>query len=153
MADILPYLGVTRTFSEDELAGKSVIVPDLTGLTAEEVKKQLKSIGLTAKAIGTEATVTQQIPQAGQTVPGGSEILVYYGETAQVQNVEVPDFTGMNRQQATDAAGALGLYILVSGNQEVSAQVVATKQDIPPKTQVQVGTTVRLEFTNTKAPD
>ena len=152
MADILPYLGVERTFSEEDLAGKSVIVPDLVGLTSEEVKKELNSIGLTAKEIGTGETVTQQIPQAGQTVPGGSEILLYRGETAAHRTVEVPDFKGMNRQQASDAAGALGIYILVTGNQEISAQVVVTNQDIAPKTEVPVGTTVKLEFTNTKAP-
>ncbi len=153
MADILPYLGVSRTFSEEDLAGKSVIVPDLTGLTAEQMKKELNDIGLTARQIGSEETVTQQIPQAGQTVPGGSEILIYFGETAVERTVEVPDFAGMNRQQASDAAGALGLYVLITGNQEVSSQVVVTSQDIAPRTQVQVGTTIRLEFTNTKAPD
>ena len=152
MADILPYLGVEQTFSEEDMAGKSVIVPDLTGMTAAEVKKELKSIGLTGKQIGTEETVTQQIPQVGQTVPGGSEILVYYGEEAAQRTVEVPDFAGMNRQEAADAAGALGLYVLVTGNQEISAQVVVTAQSIEPKTQVPVGTTVRLEFANTKAP-
>ena len=153
MADILPYLGISQTFSEENLAGKSIIVPDLTGMTTDQLKKELKAIGLTAKQIGTEETVTQQIPQAGQTVPGGSEILVYFGETAMERTVEVPDFTGMNRQEAADTAGALGLYVLVTGNQEVSSQVVVTTQDIAPQTQVQVGTTVRLEFTNTKAPD
>ena len=109
-----------NSFSEEDLAGKSVIVPDLAGLTPEQVTKELKNIGLTAKRIGTENTVTQQIPQAGQSVPGGSEILVYFGEAAQARTVEVPDFTGMNRQQASDAAGTLGLYVLVTGNQEIS---------------------------------
>ena len=153
MADILPYLGVEQKFSEDDLAGKSVIVPELVGMTAEQAKKELKAVGLTAKFDGSEETVTQQIPYAGQTVPGGSEIILYLGEETDAKMVEVPNFTGMNRQQANDAAGALGLYILVAGNQEMSPQVTATAQDIAPKTQVPTGMTIRVEFTNTKAPD
>ena len=42
--------------------------------------------------------------------------------------VEVPDFYGLNRQQASDRAGELGLYILVTGNDSLSPQVVVTGQ-------------------------
>ncbi len=153
MADILPYLGVEQHFSDEEAAGRTVILEDYAGLTASEVTKQLKGTTLTATFIGDGETVTAQIPQAGQSVPGGSEIIVYLGEQAPQEQVRVPDFSGMNRQQASLAAGKLGLYILVSGNQEVSASVTVTAQDIEPKTEVPVGTTIRLEFADTKAPD
>ena len=153
MADILPYLGVEQTFSEEDAAGKTVVLDDYTGLSAEEMKKQLKKLSLTAKFVGTGDTVTGQIPQGGQSVPGNSEILIYLGGSAPTETVEVPDFTGMNRQQASAAAGELGLYVLVAGNQEVSTTVTVTAQDIAPKTQVPVGSTVRLTFADTKAPD
>jgi stage V sporulation protein D (sporulation-specific penicillin-binding protein) len=39
MGDILPYLGVEQSFSEDEIAGKTVIVEDFSGLTAKEAEK------------------------------------------------------------------------------------------------------------------
>ena len=102
---------------------------------------------------GSGETVTGQIPAAGQTVPGGSQILLYLGEPAPDTPVTVPDFYGMTRQQASDAAGALGLYILVSGNQEISTAVTVTAQNIPAGTSVSPGTTVKLEFTDTKAAD
>ena len=153
MADILPYLGVNQTFSQEDAAGKTVVLDDFTGMTADDVKKQLKNLSLTARIIGTGDTVTGQIPQGGQSVPGNSEILIYLGVPAPAETVEVPDFTGMNRQQANAAAGELGLYILVTGNQEVSPSVTVTAQDISPKTQVPVGSTIRLTFANTKAPD
>ena len=57
----------------------------------------------------------------------------------------------MTRQQATDAAGALGLYILVTGNTSLEPSVTAATQSIPPGTEVPVGTTVTLEFIDTKA--
>ena len=74
-------------------------------------------------------------------------------EAPQTRMVTVPDFTGMNRQQASDAAGALGLYILVAGNQNTDPAVVVTAQSEAKDTQVPVGTTVRLEFTDTKIVD
>ena len=153
LADILPYLGVERTFSETDPAGLEIVVEDLTNLTAQDAERKLKDMGLKAKFSGTGETVTGQIPAAGQTVPGGSEVLLYLEQVPETAQVTVPDFTGMNRQQATDAAGALGLYVLVSGNGEVSSDVTVTAQSIPKDTQVSVGTTITLEFTDTTARD
>ena len=153
MADILPYLGVEQKFSEDEIAGKTIVLEDLTGLTREEAEKLLKTQSLTAVFSGDAETVTGQIPAPGQPVPGGSQILLYLGEETGQRMVKVPDFTGMNRQQAFDAAGKLGLYILVTGNDEISASVVVTSQDTPPGEQVPAGTMIQLKFTDTGARD
>lgn len=153
LADILPYLGVERTFSETDPAGLEIVVEDLTNLTAQDAERKLKDMGLKAKFSGTGETVTGQIPAAGQTVPGGSEVLLYLEQVPETAQVTVPDFTGMNRQQATDAAGALGLYVLVSGNADVSPGVTVTAQSIPKDTQVSTGTTITLEFTDTTARD
>ena len=153
MADILPYLGVEQSFSEDDLAGKTVVLADMTGMTLREAEKYLKENGLSAKTAGMEETVTAQIPAAGQSVPGGSQVLLYFGEKPDQRQVAVPDFTGMNRQQASDAALSLGLYILVSGNSAIDPNVIVTAQSVPKNTQVPVGTTIRLEFADTKIPD
>ena len=153
MADILPYLGVERTFSETDPAGLEIVMEDLTNLTAQDAERKLKDMGLQAKFSGTGETVTGQIPAAGQTVPGGSEVLLYLEQVPETAQVRVPDFTGMNRQQAADAAGALGLYVLVSGNADVSPEVTVTAQSIPKDTQVPAGTTITLEFTDTTARD
>ena len=153
MSDILPYLGVKRTFSDEDIAGKTVVMEDLTGLTPKEVEKKLKAQNLTARFIGTGETVTGQIPAAGQIVSGGSEVLLYLGEEPEKKTVTVPDFTGMNRQQAADAAGSLRLYILIAGNQEISHGVTVTAQSIAPETEVSTGTTITLTFTDTAAAD
>ncbi len=149
MSDILPYLGVEQTYSREV----AVTMPDLTGLTAKEAQKVLKDLGLTMKASGGAETVTGQLPAAGQTVPGGSEVLVYFGERPEKEIVKVPNFAGMTRQQASDAAGQLGLYILVSGNTDVSPTVIVTGQSIAAGTEVETGTTIRLEFTDTDIRD
>ncbi len=149
LSDILPYLGVEQTYAQEV----AVTMPDLTGLTAKEAQKMLKDLGLTMKISGTGETVTGQLPAAGQIVPGGSEVLVYFGEKPDKETVKMPDFSGMTRQQASDAAGKLGLYILVSGNTDVSPRVIVTGQSIPAGTEVEMGTTVRLEFTDTDIRD
>ena len=150
MADILPYLGVSRNYSENDIAGQTVLVEDLTGLTAKEAGQKLKTQKLGFQTIGNGETVTGQLPKAGDTVPGGSEVLLYFGEAVPEETVAVPNFTGMNRQQAADAAGVLGLYILVSGNTSVEPTVTAVSQSVAAGTQVPVGTTIKLEFLDTK---
>ena len=128
-------------------------MPDLTGLTAKEAQKILEENTLTAEVVGGGETVTGQIPAAGRTVPGGSQVLLYFGEIPERETVAVPDFLGMNRRQAADAAGQLGLYILVKGNQEISPNVTVTAQSVPKETPVERGSTIELEFTDTQAVD
>ena len=153
MADILPYLGVQRSYSPEELAGQETEVPDCNGLTAKDAERKLKESGLVPEFLGIGETVTAQIPSPGQQIPGGSEVLLYLGEKPEERFITVPDFTGMHRQQAVQAAGELGLYLLVTGNQELSPKVTVTSQNIPKNTQVPLGTTITLEFTDTTARD
>ena len=153
MADILPYLGVEQKFSEEEVQSRTILLEDLTGLTGNEAEKLLKEQSLTAQLSGTGETVTGQIPAAGQTVPGGSQVLLYLGEPAPEWEVEIPDFSGMNRAQAEEAAGKLGLYILPLGNQDLTPQVTVTQQSVPKGTKVKNGTTIELKFTDTGARD
>ena len=148
MEDILPYLGVEKNYSPEELPGKEIVLEDYCGLTAADAERKLKITGLRCRFLGTGDRVTGQIPSPGQSVPGNSEVLLYMDETPSQRLVAVPDFSGMHRQQAAQAAGELGLYLRVSGNTELSPQVVATAQSIPKDTQVPVGTTITLEFTH-----
>ena len=153
MVDILPYLGVQRNYTENDAAGRTIVMENLAGLTRKEAEALLKAQSLTAKTVGNGETVTGQIPAAGQRVPGMSEVLLYMGEDAPEATVEVPDFSGMNRAQAAAAAGQLGLYILVTGSDEIAPKVVVTLQDIPAGTQVAAGATIQLQFTDTGVRD
>ncbi len=153
MADILPYLGVERQFSETEMASRTIVLEDLTGFSQKDAEKYLKSASLSAKIIGQGDTVTAQLPAPGETVPGGSQVLLYMGQEPETRTVTVPDFTGMNRAQAEEAAGKLGLYILVTGNQSLSPRVTVTGQSVPPGETLDRGSTITLEFTDTTARD
>ena len=149
MSDILPYLGVSTSYDADDMAGRLFSVEDLSGLTPAEAEKQLTAQNLTAQFVGEGEVVTGQIPAAGQSVPGGSEILLYLGAEPETEPITVPDFTGMTRQQAAEAAQ--GLYLLETGNTDDDA--IVTAQDIQPGTKAEPGTTIRLTFTDPNARD
>lgn len=148
MADILPYLGVERSYESED-----VIMEDLTDMPCKEAETLLKKQNLTVKTVGDGDTVTDQLPAAGRQIPGGSEVLLYLGENAPERTVQTPDFTGMNRQQATDAAGKLGLYIAATGNTDVAPTVTADFQNYAKGETIPQGTTVTLYFTDKTSRD
>ena len=145
---ILPYLGVERTD-----AGNRVVLEDYSGMSQKEAEKASKELGLTPDFSGNGETVISQLPGPGQSVQEKSQVLLYLEEHAEGEPVSVPDFTGLNRQQASDAAGLLGLQILVTGNPEISPQVTVTAQNYEANTKVTVGTTITLTFADMTARD
>ena len=153
MEDILPYLGVERQYAATDIRSQAVMMPDLTGLTFKEASAALKKLNLTAVRVGEGEVLTAQIPATGQTLPGGSQVLLYFGQAAQTEYVKVPDFSGMTRQQASDAAGLLGLYILVSGNPSVESKVVAIGQSVASGTELPRGSTITLNFADISIRD
>ena len=150
MADILPYLGVPKQPSAEE---QEICMENCVGLTAQEAEKQLRQLGLTPRFLGEADKVSGQIPGAGQQIPGGSQVLLYLGQVPETRMVMVPDFVGMNRQQAEDTAGGLGLYILPAGNPEAAPNVKAIEQSISKDTSVPAGTVITLTFTDPLAKD
>ena len=149
MADILPYLEVTRC----EPYGQMMVMEEMEGLTRKEAEKRLTELGFTARCTGEEETVTDQIPAAGTAIPYGSQVLLYFGENVEREPVMVPDFIGFTRQQASDTAGKLGLYLQITGNTGLEPSVTVTAQSIEKNTAVPPGTTITLEFTDTQARD
>ena len=153
LSDILPYLGVSRNYGPEDAQSQAVVMPDLTGKTEKEATALLKEFSLTPVCSGSQETVTGQIPAAGQSVPGGSQVLLYFGPPAENEPVKVPDFYRMTRQQASDAAGLLGLYILVAGNPDITPTVVVTGQSVSAGTEVPRGSTITLTFADTDIRD
>ena len=125
------------------------------GLTWSRFKEHLRKtspiyiVGFIVCVLLTNLIYTTTRPQT----PADREVLVYLGQEPEQTLVTVPDFTGMNRQQAADAAGKLGLYLLVTGNDEISQQVTVTAQSEPKDSQVPLGTTITLTFADLTARD
>ena len=148
MADILPYLGVERTAEAE-----AIPLGNLTGLTLKEARALVKEQKLTVTSLGEGETITAQLPAAGEPVLPGSEVLVYLADADGERMVTVPDFTGMNRQQASRAAGKLGLFVNATGNQEESSQVTVCGQKESAGTELPVGSAVTLQFADSTARD
>ena len=153
LEDILPYLGVKRSYKEDDPAGKTLVMEDFTGMSIADAEKKLKDQGLTYILRGEGTTVTGQLPIGGQTVAGNTQVILYLEPVPETVMVKVPDFTGMSRQQASDAAGKLGLYIVPKGNQEIAPNITVAMQSVLKNTEIPMGSSIELTFIDTKAKD
>ncbi len=146
MADILPYLEVKRAEEPAQIA-----VPNLIGLSQKDAEKALKDAGLEGTFLGTEECVTGQLPAAGQTVLAG-QMIVYLGEASPPQTL-VPDFAGMTVAQAAQAAAEAGLYLISSGNPDLTLPLTVLGQDVAAGTAAEPGSTITLHFTDPGARD
>ena len=123
-------------------------MPDLTGLSREEAEKKLEEAGLSMLTVGTEQTVTGQLPAPGKTVRGGSGLVVYFGDTPEEEMVKTPDFTGMTVAEANAAAGNAGLCVQTSGNPDLTLPLRVMNQYPAPGTELETGSIVELKFTD-----
>ena len=145
LADILPYLEVPK-------AAEPVItaVPTLTGLPAQEAQRLLKDAGMSAVMQGDGETVTDQLPVPDTALEQGSQVLLYLGEPVP-ETVIVPDFSGMDPDQAAQTAAEAGLTFRTAGNPDETSKVQF--QDIPANTAAEPGCTVTVTFTDPSAHD
>ena len=147
LADILNYMGVEKQYTEAELSGADTMVPKVTDFPLTEAERLLKKSGFTWRTVGTGPSVTDQIPAAGATIPGNSEVVLYLGEPKPEKTVEVPNLSGMTAENARTALNKLGLYMKVTGaSGYYTSATVAGNQSIAAGSQVALGTVVEVRF-------
>ncbi len=145
LSEILPYSGI-----EPSHLSETVVIPDVTGLTANEANKLLQESGLEG-IYECDNVVTLQIPAAGQSVVKGSTVLLYTGyegvndldDNPQPLMVKVPELYGMTAVEAYNALNAVGL-IMASDPEDPYGYVLS--QDIPYNQEVEYGSTITLTF-------
>ncbi len=148
LEEALPYLDIDPIYTEAEQSAKTVIMPDLTGLSFSEAEAALKKLGLTCASQGSDAKVTDQIPAANASVAGGTKAVLYLGGAKPDKQITVPDLKGKSLSQARTALQNLGLYIRVSGGVSEGSQTV-TKQDVAAASKVSYGTVITVETSDT----
>ena len=153
MEDILPYLGVPRVYGPEEAQSRQIPLEDFRGADPAGAQKRLRELGLEGTLRGRGERVLDQLPAPGQIVPGGSQVILYLSGSAPDTPVTVPDLAGLDRREAAEAAGELGLGIIIKGNNTVAPHVVAAAQNIPAGTQVPPGTALVVEFIDRQARD
>ena len=152
MEEILPYLEIERHFPEEDVRSRQVILPELVGLSGKEGLKTLKNLNLTGVTVGRGEKILQQIPRPGETLRGGSQVLLYLEDQSGEETL-VPDFTHMNRQQAQTAAAGAGLYLIARGNRTPDPAVVAIAQSPAPGSKADRGSTVTITFADGRPSD
>ncbi|MDD6032208.1 MAG: penicillin-binding transpeptidase domain-containing protein [Oscillospiraceae bacterium] len=145
MKDILPYLGILPTYSEEELADQEVSVPSgLYGLDPATATSKLGIRGLNGYVVGNGKEVVGVYPDQGTRVPQESTI-VLYTESGEPSMVTVPSVVGMTPSQANKTLGSVGLNIRISGGAANNKRSRVASQDVEAGTEVQRGTLVTVE--------
>ena len=154
MAEILPYLGIEPNYTAEQLVGADKTVPNVTGLSAEQAAAKLKEAGFTCRTIGEEKTVTDQTPVGGAIVPNNAEILLYCGAEKSTDKCIVPSVVGDSAATSNQKIVNAGLIMGVAGvTNRSSSSVRAISQSIAPGTEVEAGTVIRVQFSDSSVTD
>ncbi len=149
MSDILPYVGIEPTYTEEELATISAITPNLIGDTIDEVENELKNQNLSYRVVGSGDTVTDQVPAAGSRVPSSATMIVYLGEEKPTEDVEIPDITGLSPSQAKRILENEGLFLEITGTSariSGGTSTIGASQFPQAGNKVSIGTVVTGQF-------
>ena len=145
MNSVLPYLGIERSYTAQELEKLSVTVGDYVGQTTEEAIGNIVGTELPYEIVGDGDTVRYQFPASGSAINKEiGKIILYTGEELPPQSVSVPKLTGMTIANANKALAAKGLNILIEGANNGSDGAYVIEQSIPEGTMVSRGEVVKV---------
>ncbi len=141
LSEVLPYLDVERTYSDEDNAEYPVV--SYVGLSLEDAKSQIKNHNYEYKVIGEGNTVQKQVPSVGEELAHGSTI-VLYTDSVTSGLVKVPNVVGMTAAQANRTLADAGLNISISGTDTEGSQAVS--QSVNHSEIVESGTIITVEF-------
>ena len=95
MEEVLPYIGVSASYSDEENDRREITVPGVTGMTESDAATALAEAGFDYTVVGDGDTVTDQVPSSGVRIPASGKVILYMGGSKPTEAVEVPDLTGL----------------------------------------------------------
>ncbi len=146
MSEVLPYLGVEKNYTEEELQNLAAATPRLGGMTPQEATQEADKAGLKIKVLGSGEKVINQIPVAGQKIPKGGKVVVYTDENSAKSTVTVPDFNGKTLSEVNALAAEYELNLSLTGAAKQGGAAVCSAQNIAPETKVSPGTVIKVDF-------
>ncbi len=152
LGDVLPYLGVEKVYSPEELDNLDTITSDYVGESVKDAASFVVNAHLKYKVVGSGNTVLAQNPPAYTTIPKQGTVILYTEEPkegeeyAQDSMVKVPDFSNMTLTEVNRLAADLNLNISISGSLSSEGSSYAKTQDIAPDTEVPPFTVVKVTF-------
>lgn len=152
MSEILPYMGVSSSYSDEELTSVNMQVPYVQGKGIDEATATLKDSGFAVRVEGDGDAVANQMPAAGATVISGTEVIIYVGESEKpTDQVAVPDVSSMTYAEAKGALEGSGLYLKTSGASISVSGVTVSKQSVAAGEQVARGTVIEVTLIDSSA--
>ena len=151
MEEVLPYIGVTSVYADDESDRREVSVPSVVGQTEEQAASTLEQAGFGYRVVGDGDTVTDQVPASSVRIPVSGRVILYMGENKPTEQIEVPDLTGLTPDECRDTLEQYGLYLRQKGvaNSQVTGSTTASRQSPAAGTKVNIGSVVTVEFSDT----
>ncbi len=147
IGNILDYMGIEKQYSSDELAGVDTMMPRVVGQELTVAKGALQNQGFECRTVGMGSIVTHQVPAAGAYIPGGSNVILYLGDEAPADQVEVPDLLGLSPTAAKVKLEEQGLFMKATGVVDYTdSSVVCTTQSVNAGMMVSPGTVVEARF-------
>ena len=154
MGEILPYLGIEPSYTAEELVGADKTVPNVVGLSKDAAAERLSANGFSFRTVDSGDTVTDQTPAGGAIVPNSAEIILYLGAEKSGEKCIVPNVVGDSAATANQKIVNAGLIMGVSGATNASSSTVrAISQSIAAGTEVEAGTVVRVQFSDSSVRD
>lgn len=144
MADVLPYMGVKTDFSEEESANMDVTMPMLIEKELYEAVTLLDDSGLRYRTIGHGSKVSAQLPEAGQRIARGTQIILYVNAEPSEDLETVPDLSGMSYEQARDALSYYGIYIQTKNAITDPTVQIVSSQSLAAGTKVKHGSIIEV---------
>ena len=149
MSEVLPYLDVKTSYTDEELGYVDASAGDYTGVSVDEAKTAVEADGFTATVKGNGSTVISQIPTVSSGVQKGGSIVLYTDSDSQSETVSVPSLIGLSPDEVNNVASAYGLNVSFSG--ATTSSGTSSSQNIEAGTSVSPGTVITVSFADSSS--
>jgi len=158
LEEVLPYMGIESSYTEEEQKRAHVQVWDYTGFTKDKADINIKNQGLRCEFRGEGPVVVSQVPAGGTSVLLNTGIVIFYlGDATpeEYTHITVPDVVGMVATFANTTLTNKGFNIRIEGamnfEEGVGARVVS--QYPAAGTLLPKGSVVTVQFRHTDGTD
>lgn len=149
MSEVLPYLDVKTSYTDEELGYVDASAGDYTGVSVDEAKTAVEADGFTATVKGNGSTVISQIPTVSSGLQKGGSIVLYTDSDSQSETVSVPSLIGLSPDEVNDVASDYGLNVSFSG--ATTSSGASSSQNIEAGTSVSPGTVITVSFADSSS--
>ncbi|MDE7104722.1 MAG: PASTA domain-containing protein, partial [Ruminococcus sp.] len=146
LAEVLPYLGISPEYTDEELSELDIKVPLLEGPLVD-AKATLEGLGANYEIIGTGSSVIAQSPFTGSAIAKGGTVYLYTDSNPVLEYTDVPNLVGLSPEVANESIIYKRLnYVATGASIHRDGVVVSSQNPEPGGEPVPIGTTIEIEF-------